>query len=752
MGGWDGTSHYAMAEYYNQNIFPDVFGWTHNWNAGMVWPLGYPPFFHIIYSILRNITPFIDSMLLFKLFFVSLNVFFPLLGYFIARKLKFSSIYSLLVGLLFGLFQIAPYSLFQAFGVTMTATFQSGLYTQFLSSIFFFVLVGILAKENKTRLDHFGVIIFFSMVLLTNIHAGEASLILLFGFFVVEILIKRNLRIVLKYFLYLLFAFGLISFWSFPLLETSKYFPSMTFEPILYGSYLMFFGFLILGFFGCLISLKEKKFAFVQIYFATVIIFLVSILPIKNFFPDLPVQPGRLIIYVPFLSIVFLVFLLKKIFKYFRLNTAQSMSLTVLFLIPLLTYFTLPKLSIRELIWRNDEMELVEYLSTKNNGRTMYEVISPGYPLHYNLSALSGLSGQQTIWNVFRESSLNSPYIMALRNSFSRQKEYFGVACFYCLSSNEFEAEGTAQNIKRANIFNLNYIAVTSVPIKKTLLESGEFELDKNFDNWFVLEKIDKSGYAETLENKPILLFTEFNSKSRDFDGPNSYNWQMYNEEWFKMANFDIFYVYPRSLYLDDPKNFENFSTVVVEYAKFKDFEKAVDVVSDFLVTNKIIIINSKKIDQALLDEFRNLKSSNLIILEKSNSFKADYIDLENELIKIIDNQKIENNDSKVAFVDFSQNGINIQLDKKSDTKEFVYVKSSFFPYWKDQKGGNVYLASPSLMLVDTNDNKIELNFERSDISRVGGIVSLITFIILLLFLLSQNKKFLSKIHPIHLA
>jgi hypothetical protein len=43
---WDGTGHYAIAQIYDASIFPDTFGWTHAYFAGMPFPNFYPPLFY----------------------------------------------------------------------------------------------------------------------------------------------------------------------------------------------------------------------------------------------------------------------------------------------------------------------------------------------------------------------------------------------------------------------------------------------------------------------------------------------------------------------------------------------------------------------------------------------------------------------------------------------------------------------------------------------------------------------------------
>ena len=50
----DGSGHFAMAQIYDQTIFPDTFGWTNAYFAGMPFPNFYPPLFFWLVSLLHH--------------------------------------------------------------------------------------------------------------------------------------------------------------------------------------------------------------------------------------------------------------------------------------------------------------------------------------------------------------------------------------------------------------------------------------------------------------------------------------------------------------------------------------------------------------------------------------------------------------------------------------------------------------------------------------------------------------------------
>jgi hypothetical protein len=51
---WDGSAHLAAAYLYDRATFPDTFGWTHVWSAGMPLPNFYPPLFYWIAAALHQ--------------------------------------------------------------------------------------------------------------------------------------------------------------------------------------------------------------------------------------------------------------------------------------------------------------------------------------------------------------------------------------------------------------------------------------------------------------------------------------------------------------------------------------------------------------------------------------------------------------------------------------------------------------------------------------------------------------------------
>lgn len=55
---WDGSSHYAVVNLYDREMFPDTFGWATEFWEGMPFPNFYPPLFYWLISFIHDFSAF----------------------------------------------------------------------------------------------------------------------------------------------------------------------------------------------------------------------------------------------------------------------------------------------------------------------------------------------------------------------------------------------------------------------------------------------------------------------------------------------------------------------------------------------------------------------------------------------------------------------------------------------------------------------------------------------------------------------
>jgi hypothetical protein len=709
VGGWDGTSHYAISKVYSENVFPNLFGWIENWYGGMPWPIGYPPLFHFSFAIISRFIP-VEGDLLFKLIFIFLTFTLPILYFYIGKSIGIRKELLYISTVLFTLFTVSSYELFRQFGVTIDSTFKSGLYMQLFATSIMFIWIYFFTRENKSNVTWAIVTILQSAVILANLHVGEAMLLFWFGWTLFDFFLNRNLKSVSRNILSIMMSFLLISFWIFPLLETIKFFPGVALEPLGMEDLLSLVIFILFGIIALLIALKKRDTPILRLLFIIFIFTIVSVVPISTYLPWVPLQPARLAVYVIVFSIFIMPYVVSNLQeKYLPGDIAKLVSLALL----IFTFFIFAKPThgrIPEFYISEADLNLAHFLQDQDDGRSLIEAYSPGYPAHYTIAALAGMESHQTLWNVFRESSVSSTFAVPLRNSFSYGSESYGILCYLCTDDwEEFNKSDMETKIIRGRMYGVKYFTAISKSQKEQYMNSDQFDFESSFGDWYVYSLKSEQNIFEN--SKPVLLYTDFTSRSRDYDGNDSYSWLRYSEEWFLRANTENVFVYPSN----NNKQKDQFPLAIVDSIQFLD---EVDTKS------VILFMNKEELDSDTVEEFRK-SNPDTEVVERDKDFKKSYTKLMS---------KIE--------------GLNEELSY-SDKYQYNFTTSSYYPYLQDKDGGDVYMTSPSLSMVVSDKSNYSLQFELSQLAKFGFFVSgsalsLIGFYVLqpyLSVLLTSHKK-----------
>lgn len=774
IGGADGQNHYSIVKYYSDNIFPNSFGWVFNWNAGMPWPLGYNPFFSYLMAFLFHIIP-LSATLIFKLFFILLVFLLPILVYFIAKKLGFKKSYSFLSAILAIFFLVSTEARAGLLGSTIDSTFNCGLYPQFFSSFLYLLWLYFFIDFDKNKLYHFLSVVLFSLIFLSNTHVAEVALITFLIFALLDFIFSKNLlHCVRKYFFYAIISMGLIAFWALPLLSTLDYFPHITFGKVPFRDVAGVSGVIIFLLVGGIVALLRKKQHLIGLFLVFIVVMLLIMLPVKSVFPSLPLQPHRLFPLV----YSFFVFLIPVIFVEIRkhIGLKHIFMLLTISLGVFVYYFRPLSEGSNKFFSLSSDIQTIEFLKTQEKGRSVLEIPSlpRSYPVAFNMAAMAGEgSKHETLWNVFRESSINSVFVAPLRNSFSSGQESFGVSCMLCGKSqaNDFYGQAFENHIKRAELYNIKYFVVKSPEMIELILNfsSNDFTLLKVFDSWSLFPDITYNKNEELLsiskqrepnfapwyvfeyrknisnayipEYEPALVFTELKSKERLYQGQESYNWLRIAEEWFLHADFRTILVHPHDIYLDSTNDLNNFKVAIIEEYNYKDIDQAYKNLVDYSCDNKLVLFVPKYTQEPLVEMLKNQQNNpNIKFIQRVNDPRIGV----KQLLKVLDNfnLKIEHQNTIIQY-DKENNNILIQLDDQFSGQNKIYVKNSYFPFWEDTRGGDVYMASPVFQLVVTDNDSVELEFNenKSNILKVGSFISLISFVGLLGFCVLSKKE-----------
>jgi len=156
---WDGTGHSAVAQVYDQLIFPNTFGWTDSYFGGMPFPNFYPPLFYWCVALLHH-THLFSFAAAFKLMVVAPVLLLPaaiwLLAWCLCGRDGIVATAAALTGVLL-LVDVRITGTLLA-GLDYFSTFQIGLYTQplgFVLLIAWFVMYssmrGISPRDDAAR-------------------------------------------------------------------------------------------------------------------------------------------------------------------------------------------------------------------------------------------------------------------------------------------------------------------------------------------------------------------------------------------------------------------------------------------------------------------------------------------------------------------------------------------------------------------------------------------------------------------------
>jgi len=732
IGGWDGTSHYAITKCFTEHVFPRVFGWIKNYYAGMPFPLFYPPFFYFLVALISQ-APFISVLFSFKFIIVFLTFTLPWIIYIFAKKAGGSKLAGFSAGLLTIFFLVSKET--GGFGVSVEATFGSGLVTQLLGYYLMVLWLCFFVEVPQKKSSFYWSTFLFTFTLLSNAHVVPVALVVFSIIALFKIIYSQEkFKLLRIYLLNIFLSFGLAFFWYLPLLSKYTYATTMVFKSVsLKIIFQLWLGVIIMGLVGGIVAFKKKNAILVSLFFSS-LIFLIFTLPLQRFISGLPIQPGRLIVALCFFMSILAGYAIVEVSNKFR----SKLLFLFAFFILIFPFFFYLKPTYPYLALFDTKAEMIDQLSwsMKNlkDGRSMTETfygLDPGgrgtLPTHFVANALIGAAGSPSIWTVFRESSITSPFSVPLRNAFSKYHESFGIVSMLSNDS-EFYNQDLRKHIERAKLFNLKYFILREGETIKRFRDLPEkFTQIGRFGWWHLFKLNENSNYIEVPKYCPALVFTDLKTKERPYAGLDAYDWLRINEEWFHQPtwNFDVILARSKNEFFDKTKDLEKFKIAIIANWKYKNLENAYQRLINYAEKHKLILLSYP---DPLFNKLKNgaKTNSNIFIIDRSANVRETCW----RLLKLLDKIKIPLTGPKIISRKFLQEEIDVILEK-SKQKELipVYIKSSYLPNWRDENKGDVYLASPTFILVLANQDEVKLRFRYDYWDKIGILISLLSLI-----------------------
>jgi hypothetical protein len=569
------------------------------------------------------------------------------------------------------------------------------------------------------------------MTMLANSHAAQAALIIFFCIALQRTLGRRTLSALGFYATHLICSMLLTAFWALPLAASYNYFPTRTFPPVHLAAMMKYppaTVTVLLTIIAGIMGFTRRDWRISGLAFSGLAILAVAGFPVRKFFPGLPFQPFRLVPVSLLLMIIVIPSAVVGLVRSAGLGRWGERATLAGILAPLLFYLGPVERTLSFSFIAQDEKEILDFAGQLGNGRSMVEVYTPGYPLHYNLAALLGSEGgHQTIWNVFRESGINAPFVVPLRNAFSNRHEDFGVVTMLAGPGGDpFYRQPLLTQMERAKLYYLNYFIIRHKRLARLFLMSGTASLKKAFGGWYVFEATEPAALAEELRYEPAVVFTSLKSKDRPYEGMDAYDWMRLCEEWFYRADFQTVLALAKEPYLDTSSDLDLFKTAVVVECRFRNLEKTADRLEHYMSKGgKLVFFVPPDGTAPLAARLKKSKhGQDVVLLHKSGDVRLDVA----KLLAVLGAFRTPVGEkAEVTGITVTRERVKIETNVPRGGRSWVYLKNSYFPLWRDRHGGHVYMASPAMTLIAARDPEIDLVFERGFCFWLGFAISLST-------------------------
>ncbi len=733
IGGWDGMTHFAFSKYYSENIFPSVFGWIPTWFSGMPFPQFYPPFFYYSFAFLNNLLN-IEPNILFK--FLALFCFFVpsfVLGYLYFHLIDSKTDNYKWVVLFSFLFMSFDTKIMGS-GFGLQSIFNTGTITHSFSFLFFGFWIFYTYKLKEKIFYKILSIFFLSILLLTNVHITFTCLFLYLIFFIKDCfeLEKRNFKNIFQVFSeYFLIGFTsllLVSFWYIPMIYFYDFSAAKSLgypwgsisDFMLRNSYVVFLSFVVIA-----KMFYEKKITFLSTIgiFSLLVFFL---LKIDFSSTNLPIHVDRQIAPVVFLLPIMFV----GVISFLGIKISKIIFATVFIVLIILKPIFFDQDLVKGLYdIDEDYSSLLEKVENINNKLFLIEVYLLGAPIDSVFNSVLGNNDNRTVYAIFRESSVTSIFFTPIRNQFSSEPEFWGIRSRLSLDE-DFLNQNIKQKIENAKSIGVNYFIKNTESITDDYSKSKEIKSMDIIGEWkiseFIYEENEDSNF-EILKNKPILVFSEFDTKNYRDRG---LDYISLAEHILERGEYDTKIVLRREELND---KLEEFSFIFIDEQFLTKNKK---ILNDLLSKNNKTKIFVPKIDSIDFD----YTDERIVLYDSPNQYFEDDYYLE-YLFELFKENLIKQEIPQYNQVVFEEKDGVFTIRNQSDKDLQLLIKRSYFPTFKTFSGQSIKQINPNFMLINLKANQSEvIYFEYPKVFYISHFISLFGIFIFILFLFRLIK------------
>lgn len=759
----DGSGHFAIAQIYDQTIFPETFGWTNAYFAGLPFPNFYPPLFFWLVSLLHHSHLF-SFATAFKLVVAVPLILMPLAVWAIAW---FHAGKDHRVALGAAAASATLYTLGEVFqpntGLDMSSTLLDGFYTQPLGYVLLllWILVYLFPQQNARRFAASAVLL--ALTVLANFFNAITATIFIASVLLYDLaqwlrardaVERRELRTTfLLHFASPWLAFALTAFWLAPMVSSYEYLVTRPLiKPLGDLITVPIACWYVLAAIGAGIWLRRQT-GRIGPYLIACLILFVSLVFAGSLAPTwFPLQVFRFFSTVnALLCLPIGISIAYAIKLYFRarddgpieLSTPKIVAVlafTIVALVGLAVAMSTKKLTQAFAFYTTESFPHIagalEFGRNHRDGRYLVEVLPPrasSGPVRADslaLNAYFGAQGNETVSIVYRETSPNASFFNAELNAFSSYRENFGISSVL-MDDQDFIKQPLARHLERLQFIGVRYLVIGTPELKAQLSRETNLAARYEVGPWTIFELGETPLQVRALPYRPALVVSDFTVKLRRQD---QLDFMRLAEEQFNDGWFDVLLVRSRESRLDRLVELENFGALVLAKYDAEDENEAFKRLKEFAQTKPLVLISSEaplfRRVQASLAEFpravviqRTVDKTNEWVeaVEPENFYNASAIRaMWRSIREALEAQKIPVSESVQGEIGRKA----VQIRTVGEGKNVpVLISQTFNPKWVRRDGGEVYAATP-FFTVTFVEREMELVFRRSRFDRVGIWVS----------------------------
>jgi hypothetical protein len=780
---WDGTGHFGVAQVYDQSIFPDTFGWTHAYFAGMPLPNFYPPLFYWLVALLHH-THLFSLPAAFKLVLATPVLLIPAamwtLGWAVFDRNRLAAAAVAFAALP----QLVDYRFYHPVGLNNAGTFLIGLYTQPLGFVLLIAwLVVYLGADWGRRRFALASVLLALTVLANFFNAVTAAL------FVAAVLLsdavklyrgagpgsrRDSLRALLGHSASPVVAALLSAFWLAPLASQYDYFVTRpnTFPlaelvpPVMLAWY-------ALASVGCWLWLRRPTRAMwpyllaclalaCSVAFAAVIaprwfpLQSVRFLSTLNFLLAVPVGRALLSGY-EFVSLTF-----SRAFAANRSRPGSGQAQAavaglkyspvtlVLALALLAAAFLLIKPPAYTLAFLPREGSalidpVLNFARQQRDGRYLVEV--PNFDFGAAaldgraLNSYLGAQGNETASVVFREASPNALFLNPLVTAFSAFPDNFGVSSVLA-DDLDFIQQPLERHLERARFMGVRYLVIVSPEVKSRLAREPGVGQRQELGPWTVFELTgEQIPKVRALAYRPALVVSNFTLKERR---RNELDFVRLCEEQFADGWHDVLLARAPETRIDRIKQLDEFGALVLDVYEYVDEDAAFERLREYAQRRALVLLSSEaplfRRIRSRIGEFpsatvveRPLEEPGERLRFDVPTFRYDGSALRKmwgEIRRALESRKVAVGAAPVLNGEVKGRVIQVDFAAPASEGVPVLVATTYHPGWQRRDGSAVYVASPFFMLSFFRESA-QLVYERSRLDQVGALVSACTVVLL---------------------